>query len=104
MRSAGIADLKNNLSRYLREVREGREILVRDRHLPVAKIVPLPAASDPEAEELALTAAGRLRLPSRKLPESFWTPSRKGRRVRLRRLVEAVVRDREERDAGLLGR
>ena len=41
MRSASIADLKNNLSRYLRHVRRGEEILIRDRNVPIAKIVPL---------------------------------------------------------------
>ena len=41
MRSTNIADLRNHLTRYLKEVRAGEEIVVRDRQLPFAKIVPL---------------------------------------------------------------
>jgi prevent-host-death family protein len=41
MKKAGIADLKNNLSRYLDQVKSGESILVLDRNQPVAQIVPL---------------------------------------------------------------
>jgi prevent-host-death family protein len=40
MRSTNIADLRNRLTQYLREVRAGEEIIVRDRNRPIAKIVP----------------------------------------------------------------
>ncbi len=40
MKKAKIADLKNNLSRYLAYVREGGEVLVLDRETPVAHLVP----------------------------------------------------------------
>ena len=72
--------------------------------MPIAKIVPLSSASDFDAEELALAAAGRLRLPEKRLPDSFWTPRVKKSRILLKRLVESVVADREERDKSLLGR
>jgi prevent-host-death family protein len=49
VRSTNIADLRNHLTRYLKEVRAGEEIVVRDRNLPFAKIVPL--AHDDEASE-----------------------------------------------------
>ena len=35
-----IADLKNNLSRHLARVREGAELTVLDRDIPIARIVP----------------------------------------------------------------
>ena len=47
MDSVNIADLKNNLSRYLARVREGAELTVLDRDTPVARILPFaprPAA------------------------------------------------------------
>ena len=44
MKKAGIADLKNNLSRYLDQVKSGESILVLDRNQPVAQIVPLQRA------------------------------------------------------------
>ena len=43
MKKAGIAALKNNLSRYLDQVSGGESILVMDRNRPVAQIVPLPS-------------------------------------------------------------
>jgi len=38
---ARIAELKNNLSRYLEHVRAGGSVIVVDREQPVAEIVPL---------------------------------------------------------------
>lgn len=94
MRSASIAELKNRLSSYLNDVRRGEEVLIRDRNLPIAKIIPLPSAGDDDAEETALAAAGKLRLRERKLPSSFWsTPAP---RVALRRAAAAVTADRDE--------
>lgn len=39
MIKAGIKDVKNNLSRYIAQVRAGEEILITDRGRPVARIV-----------------------------------------------------------------
>jgi prevent-host-death family protein len=39
-----IAELKNNLSRYLAYVREGGEVLVLDRDTPIARLVPFGCA------------------------------------------------------------
>jgi prevent-host-death family protein len=56
VQDAKIADLKNNLSRYLDRVRKGAEITVLDRTTPVARLVPYAAepreagASDSDAE------------------------------------------------------
>lgn len=94
MRSVNIADLKNRLSRYLNEVREGEELLVRDRNLPIAKIVPLSMADDIATEDLSLVASGQLRLPEARLPASFW--SMPAPRVSLKRAVAAVTAEREE--------
>ena len=41
MKSAKIADLKNNLSRYLEHVKAGGSVMVFERDRPVAQIVPL---------------------------------------------------------------
>jgi prevent-host-death family protein len=73
MRAVNIADLKNNLSRYLDEVRQGEEVLIKDRNKPLAKIVPLSPADD-AAEMMRLAAEGKIRLPEkdRGISESFW--------------------------------
>lgn len=44
MKSAKIAELKNNLSRYLDHVKAGGSVTVLERDRPVARIVPLSAA------------------------------------------------------------
>ncbi len=73
MRTVNIADLKNNLSRYLNEVKQGEEVLVRDRNTPVAKIVPIVAATEDE-ELLALAAKGLISLPADEgFPKDFFT-------------------------------
>ncbi|MGA8618948.1 MAG: type II toxin-antitoxin system prevent-host-death family antitoxin [Candidatus Sulfotelmatobacter sp.] len=40
MRSVSAAELKNRLSKYLAFAKGGEEIVIRDRNLPVAKLVP----------------------------------------------------------------
>ena len=75
MRAVNIAELKNNLSRYLNEVRGGAEVVVKDRNKPIARIVPLGAIEHDQAELMELVAAGSARLPqsSNPLPKAFWT-------------------------------
>jgi len=106
MRSANIAEVKNHLSKYLQFVRTGEEVVIRDRNLPVAKLVPI-SSSEASAEEMTLAANGELALPSAPFDEEdFWSI---GAKVALREDLSAVVArsvsdDREERDAGILGR
>ena len=106
MLSVNIAELKNRLSAYLQHVRAGEEILIRDRNLPIAKLVPL-SPTETSAEELALVASGRLTLPVQELDEeAFWAigsqdPIEESRAAAIRR---AVSEDREGRDDSLLGR
>ena len=95
MKTANIADLKNNLCRYLKQVRRGEEILIRDRNVPIAKIVPLPLAGEFDKELLALAAAGVVRLPEKKLDvKAFF--AKKSARVPIKEAIAAVVADREE--------
>jgi prevent-host-death family protein len=92
VRSTNIADLRNHLTRYLKEVRAGEEIVVRDRQLPFAKIIPL--ANTGEGEDLRLVAAGLMRKAERTLPASFWRMRRAS--VGRKAAANAVGRDREE--------
>ena len=93
MRSTNIADLRNHLTRYLREVRSGEEIVVRDRRRPIAKIVPLVIDSD-DAEESALLADGLMRKGTGVIPPSFWRARRSS--VTQRAAVDALRADRDE--------
>jgi antitoxin (DNA-binding transcriptional repressor) of toxin-antitoxin stability system len=62
MRSVNVAALKNSLSKYLTFAKGGEEIIIRDRNLPVAKLVPF-AAKEANEEKLLLVSAGKMRLP-----------------------------------------
>ena len=103
MQTVNIAELKNRLSHYLRQVRGGEEILIRDRARPVAKIVPLSAANDFSGEELELAADGILSLPEKELDiDAFLVLPRAD--VPLEVAAQAVVDDREESETRILGR
>lgn len=97
MKTVNIAELKNRLSTYLRFARNGEEIVIRDRNMPVAKIVPFVPGNASE-EELQLVAEGKMTLPERPLTdldidEIFKIPTR---RLKGRRAIEALLADREE--------
>lgn len=62
-RTVGIAELRQNLSRYLRRVEAGERLLVTDRNRPVAEIGPPPSAG--EALD-RLIAEGRVTRPTRR--------------------------------------
>lgn len=93
MRSTNIADLRNRLTQYLREVRAGEEIIVRDRERPIARIVPFTL--DQADDDADLVAAGVIRKGTGKLPRSFWKPRRRGG-VSWEVAVAAVRADRED--------
>ena len=65
MRPVQIAELKNKLSAYLNLVRAGEEIIITDRKVPIAKIVPL-GSGDLDLEEQSLIAEGLLIPPQRR--------------------------------------
>ena len=49
MRSIGVRELRQQASRYLREVERGDPIEVTDHGRPVARLVPIPPSSGAEA-------------------------------------------------------
>ena len=56
----GVRELRQNLSVYLRRVREGEALQVTDRGEPVALLIPLP---DPASPLETLIATGRATAP-----------------------------------------
>jgi prevent-host-death family protein len=94
MKSVNVAELKNRLSAYLSFARNGEEIIVRDRNLPIAKLIPFPAG-DASEDEILLVAAGKMRLPKVPLNAgALWKiPTGK---VPSSRAVDALRKDREE--------
>lgn len=100
MTKSGIANLKNNLSRYLDVVRAGGEVVVLDRDTPVARIVPFTRPHGvgvgaeteqmaPEEERLAaMERQGLIRRGDRSAARDW---SRTHRPVRLARGAGSVV-------------
>ncbi len=66
MRSVNVAELKNQLSKYLAFAKGGEEIVIRDRSFPVAKLVPF-SAEEASEEELLLVASAKMRIPKEPL-------------------------------------
>jgi prevent-host-death family protein len=95
MKRAAVAELKARLSRYLSRVKAGEEILVTERNVPIARLVPV-AGTLAGLEGLGdLERQGLIRLGRGTLPESFWKlPRGRDPRARVRRAVA------EERDRG----
>lgn len=67
MTTVGVAQLRQNLSKYLRLVERGERLVVTERNRPVAELGPPPSTG--EALD-RLIAAGRVSRPTRsRLPE-----------------------------------
>jgi prevent-host-death family protein len=84
MQTVNIADLKNNLSHYLRLVRQGNEITIKDRNRVIARIVPAVPAADYDEELLVLAAQGKVKLPEIPLDEEFITEALNSKLPRLK--------------------
>jgi prevent-host-death family protein len=48
-----IRDMKNRLSKYLKLVRMGKEVVITDRGKPVAQLTPVKPAAETEEEVIA---------------------------------------------------
>lgn len=66
--TASVVDLKSRLSEYLRRVKAGAELVITDRGVPVARIVPLDPAERRTTRRLRLTKTGVVRPGRGKLP------------------------------------
>jgi prevent-host-death family protein len=75
MRTANIGVLKNQLSAYLKFVRNGEEVVVCDRNVPVARIVPLQPQPEIDPDDARLIAAGIMTAPKNPHPidwDAYW--------------------------------
>lgn len=60
MTRVGVAKIKASLSSYLKKVKAGHEVLITERGLPVAKLVPLDGKLKAASEREQLIREGRL--------------------------------------------
>jgi antitoxin (DNA-binding transcriptional repressor) of toxin-antitoxin stability system len=74
MKKVGVADLKNNLSRYLGYVKRGGRIVIYRRDEPVAELraAPQAAGTDADRDRLrALERQGIVRAGSGEIPDAL---------------------------------
>ncbi len=95
MTTAGVAQLKARLSRYLDQVKHGQEVVVTERGVPVAKIVPLRGAELAETRRERLARAGVLQLGTGRVRASLLKPP-KGRVGVGAGVLKALLAEREE--------
>jgi prevent-host-death family protein len=88
----GARELKVRLGTYLRQVRQGRTLVVTDRGQPVAELRPLSAATGDAAVLAGLEARGIVRRPTRNGLAPFRPIVARGEP-----LSTAVIEDREDR-------
>jgi prevent-host-death family protein len=94
-RTAAVAELKAQLSRFLRRVKAGEEILVVERGVPIARLTPVTGAPGADAQLRELEERGLARVGSGRLSARFW-------RLARRRDPEGLVRKAaaEDRERG----
>ena len=91
MISAGIKELKNNLSRYLAQVKMGEDVIITERGKTVARIVKEdPGNASIRIALTPLVEKGLITLPSQKINKETLTPVK----VPGKPVSEMVIEDR----------
>ena len=93
-RTTNVVQLKSRLSEYLRLVKAGNEIVVTERGVPVARIVPLDAAERSSTRRVRLARSGVLRPGRGRLPRTL-TQAPKGPHAGV---LGALLADRHDPD------
>src|SRR5262245_61966650 len=73
-RTATVVQLKARLSEHLRLVKSGHEVVITERNVPVARLVPLDDSERKSTRRLRLTRSGVLRPGTGKLPAALKRP------------------------------
>ncbi|MGH9415806.1 MAG: type II toxin-antitoxin system Phd/YefM family antitoxin [Terriglobales bacterium] len=92
--TVGARELKTRLGAYLRQVRQGRTLIITDRGEPIAELRPLPSAVDAEQEAMQRMAR-----------EGWFTPATRHGPLPKRPLIhlrgkpisDTISEDREDR-------
>ena len=71
MKKAKIAELKNQLSHFLRFVRRGEPVVIYDRDRPIARIEPIRGAAAGDDWTAELERSGAVRAPTTPLPRGW---------------------------------
>jgi prevent-host-death family protein len=93
-RAASVVNLKARLSEYLRLVKAGREIVITERGVPVARLMPLDDAERKSSRRLRLARSGALKPGRGRMPRVL-QESPKGERVGAQ-VLAALMEERGE--------
>jgi len=95
MKNASISQLREGLNTYIDLVKHGEIIVITDRELPVARIIPFVASAKEEDGRLdRLESSGIIKRASSKMPQEFLQRKRPGP-VGGTGAVEALIQERE---------
>jgi prevent-host-death family protein len=102
MRMANLADVKNELSRFVAQVRRGERVRILVRGVPAADLVPVQSSADAEGDQDAdlaeLEALGFVRRAGAALTkQEVRELERPGPKVRRGRAVAVLIAQRRER-------
>ena len=70
-RTTSVAELKAKLSEHLRQVKSGHELIVTERGIPVARMLPLDDGERRSTRRVRLTRSGALKPGRGKLPAAL---------------------------------
>ena len=73
-RTASVVELKAKLSEHLRQVKSGHELIVTERGIPVARMLPLDDGERRSTRRLRLTRSGALKPGRGKMPAALKRP------------------------------
>jgi len=73
-RTASVVNLKARLSEYLRLVKAGREVVITERGVPVARLMPLDDAERKSSRRLRLAREGALKPGRGRVPRILQEP------------------------------
>ena len=73
-RTASVVQVKARLSEYLRLVKAGGELIVTERGVPIARVVPLADAERKSTRRLRLARAGLVKPGRGRLPKLLQAP------------------------------
>ena len=90
MQTVTVGELQHNLSLYLKQAKNGDEIIIEDNNEVIARILPFNS----QIEEQILVEQKVMTLPKKKLSEDFWDLD--APEVSLEKIVETIRSERDE--------
>jgi prevent-host-death family protein len=95
MKTSSISEAKNHLSALIKGVQRGEPVLITDRGVPVAKLVPVQLGAGVPDRIIALAQQGLVRLPE-EVPSADWLDLPMPKLAPGVSAVEMLLAEREE--------